>query len=290
MKCDCHIHMVLDGDYYAAAIAEHKNGAREDIVRRRLALYRDAGVTYLRDGGDSVGVALLAKSLAPEYGIEYAAPAFPIYKRGRYGAFIGLGYETEADYMALLDRAEAAGADFVKLMLAGIMDFDNYGVLSCEPLEAYEMKTLISRAHERGFRVMAHVNGDGAVKNALMAGADSVEHGNFMSEDTVKLLADSDAVWVPTLSPMVNSIGTGRFSDDVLRRIVDGQLKNIALASSQGAYIALGSDGGAWRVCHGECVMQEREAMGLALGAGADLVLGLGSARIREIFRRRENG
>lgn len=286
MKCDCHIHMILDGVYFADAIAQHEQVPQENIVRRRLADYQSCGVTYLRDGGDAWGVSLLARRLAPEYGIVYASPAFPIHKKGLYGGFIGLGYETEADYMALLDRAEAEGADFIKLMLAGIMDFDEYGVLSCPPVEAEEMRRLIGLAHERGFRVMAHLNGDEAVKNALLAGVDSVEHGNFMSEDTVKLLADSEAVWVPTLSPMANAIGSGRFNDDSLRRIVDGQLKNLALASAQGAYIALGSDGGAWRVFHGRCVHDELETLRLALGGGTELVLGLGAARIRERFKR----
>ena len=286
MKCDCHIHMILDGVYFADAINEHKAAVREDLVRQRLQCYKDEGVSYLRDGGDAHNVSLFARSIAHEYGIEYRTPAFPIHKKGRYGAFIGVGYETENDYLALLDKAEAYGADFIKLMLSGIMDFNEYGTLSCEPIDADEMKKLISLAHDRGFAVMAHLNGDDTIKNALAAGVDSIEHGNFMSEDTVKRLADSAAVWVPTVSPVLNCVGTGRFSDEQLLKIGGSLLKNISLASSMGAYIALGSDGGAWKVPHGKCVSDELGYMRLALGEGAELVLGMGGMRIREKFKR----
>ena len=50
MYADCHIHMVLDGVYYKDAIAAHGDGPREDLIRRRLARYRELGFVYLRDG------------------------------------------------------------------------------------------------------------------------------------------------------------------------------------------------------------------------------------------------
>ena len=287
MHCDCHIHMVLDGDDWSAAIAAHRASPNLELIRSRLESYAAAGISYLRDGGDAWGVSLAAREMARDYGIDYASPAFPIYRKGRYGAFIGLGYSSESEYLALLDRAEHDGADFIKLMLSGIMDFDSYGELSCEPLPPDEMEALVRAAHARGFAVMAHVNGDGAVRAALDAGVDSIEHGNFMSADTVRRLADSDCVWTPTFSPVLNAIGAGRFSDDVLRRIGAQLMENTALAASQGAYIALGSDCGAWRVEHPTGAADELRHMSAALGSGAELVLGLGSARIKEKFRRR---
>ena len=135
MLCDCHVHMILDGVYYKTAIESQKLRVREDLVRERLSDYQKRGITYLRDGGDAWGVALFARSIAGEYGITYAAPAFPIHRKGRYGDFIGRGYETREDYLALLDEAEAKKADFVKIMFSGLMDFHSAGVLSCPPLD-----------------------------------------------------------------------------------------------------------------------------------------------------------
>ena len=78
MQADHHIHIILDGADWRAAIAAHRGGPNEAVIRQRLQAYQAAGVTYLRDGGDRWGVCLLAAQLAPEYGIRYAAPGAPI--------------------------------------------------------------------------------------------------------------------------------------------------------------------------------------------------------------------
>ena len=66
MYCDCHIHMVLDGRDWKAAIAAHRAGPDESLLRARLERYRAAGFTYLREGGDRWGVGAKARALAPE--------------------------------------------------------------------------------------------------------------------------------------------------------------------------------------------------------------------------------
>ena len=71
VRCDCHIHMVLDGADWKRAIARHSGGVDEVWVCRVLETYRKLGFTYLRDGGDRWGVGAKARSLAGEYGITY---------------------------------------------------------------------------------------------------------------------------------------------------------------------------------------------------------------------------
>ena len=88
---DCHIHMVLDGVNWKDAIARHKAAPQEALIRQTLGHYQALGFSYLRDGGDRWGVCDLAAKLAPEYGIRYRSPGFPIYKTGHYGGFIGRG-------------------------------------------------------------------------------------------------------------------------------------------------------------------------------------------------------
>ena len=74
MYCDCHIHMVLDGRDWKAAIAAHQNGPADALIRSRLETYRRLGFAYLRDGGDRWGVGKRARELAPDYGIVYRTP------------------------------------------------------------------------------------------------------------------------------------------------------------------------------------------------------------------------
>lgn len=180
MRADCHIHMVLDGVYWKAAIAHQKERVDEALVRQRLEEYRRCGAEYLRDGGDAWGVGLFASQIAQEYGIRYRTPAFPIHKNGHYGGFIGRGFDDMVQYRALVAEARAQGAHFIKIMISGLMDFDHLGVLTDEPLTEAEIHDMIAIAHDAGFAVMAHANGDKTVAAAIRAGVDSVEHGAYL--------------------------------------------------------------------------------------------------------------
>lgn len=283
MLSDCHIHMVLDGVYWKDAIARHRAGVREDWVRRTLSAYRQRGITYLRDGGDRWGVCSLAARLAPEYGIRYRIPGAPIRKNGHYGGFIGRGFDTMADYRALVEETKRSGADFIKIMISGLMDFDRLGVLTDVPLTPEEIREMIAIAHGEGFSVMAHANGDATVAAAIAAGVDSIEHGAYLGQETLHRLAESRTVWVPTLVTFGNLIGCGRFPDAVLKPLLEGAMENVRTAAALGALIAPGSDAGAFRVLHGQGTLDEYALLKAAIGEGCDEVLSRG---IREIQAR----
>lgn len=281
---DCHIHMVLDGVNWKDAIARHKAAPQEALIRQTLECYQALGFSYLRDGGDRWGVCALAAGLAPEYGIRYRSPGFPIYKNGHYGSFIGRGFDSFAEYRALIREARAHGAQFIKLMISGLMDFDHYGVLTDEPLPPELIRDMIACAHDEGFSVMAHANGDGTVCAALAGGVDSIEHGAYLTDETLCQLAESGAVWVPTLVTIGNLIGCGRFPDEVLTPLLAYQMNAVKKAAALGAKIACGSDAGAYHVLHGQGGIDERALLRRAIGEDADTVLEAGNAAIMARF------
>lgn len=286
MLGDCHIHMILDGVYYRAAIDHQKEEPDEALIRRRLTAYRDAGVLYLRDGGDAWGVGTFAAKIAPEYGLEYSSPAFPIHRCGRYGGFIGRGFESISEYRALVAQAKAQGADFIKIMISGLMDFDRYGEITSQPLSPDEIREMISIAHGEGFAVMAHANGADTVKAAIDAGVDSIEHGAYLDDSCVELLAASGCIWTPTLVTIANLVGEGRYPDEVLLPLKALHMKNIAACARKGGKIAPGSDNGAYRVPHVQGTMDEYAYLKQAIGENADAVLERGMLEIRNRFRR----
>ena len=107
---DCHMHMVLDGVDWRAAIARHSEKADEAWARQVLQAYRDAGFTWLRDGGDRWGAGALGRALAPEYGITYRTPLSPLCKKGHYGAFIGTAFADLKEYAQLVRLQKQRGA------------------------------------------------------------------------------------------------------------------------------------------------------------------------------------
>lgn len=267
---ECHMHIFMNGVNYREAVQLHKNGVQEADIRKKLEQYKACGITFLRDGGDGLGVSARAAKIAPEYGIAYRTPIFAIHKKGHYGGIVGYGFEDWREYHSLVKQVRAEGGDFIKVMFSGIMDFDREGAVTEPSLSENEIREMIHIAHEEGFAVMAHVNGADAVRAAVCAGVDSVEHGNFMDEDCLQVLLDSDAVWVPTYVTITNLIGSGRFDDAGLLRLRKRQGRMIRRGFELGVQIALGSDAGAYRVMHGQGLIDEYREFRRLTGVDAD--------------------
>jgi len=90
------------------------------------------------------------------------------------------------------------GADVIKFMPSG-------GVLSlADPVDAPElsqdeMNAIVEEAHHWGRKVAAHCHGDTAARMAVQAGVDSIEHGSFMSPQTLAMMKERGTFLVPTL-------------------------------------------------------------------------------------------
>lgn len=284
MCSECHGHIFMNGADYREGMAAHKNGPDLALIRAHLAACRDAGITYFRDGGDALGVSLAAREMAAEFGIRYVTPAFAIHRKGRYGGIVGFAYETMEEYRQLLRRARREGADFIKLMFSGILYFDVYGRLSCPPLPAEEIRALVDMAHGEGFAVMAHVNGPEALHAALEAGTDSIEHGYFMDEADLPLLAEGRTIWVPTMAAIAPFAGRPGCSAAVVEETLRRQGALLRRAAALGALIATGSDSGAVGVPHGAGIHTEEALLTQSIGDCSAAVLERGNRALQARF------
>jgi imidazolonepropionase-like amidohydrolase len=90
------------------------------------------------------------------------------------------------------------GADVIKFSASG-------GVLSVADevdtpqLTFEEMAALVDEAHRLRKKVAAHCHGDSAAKDAVRAGVDSIEHGTFLSAETLRMMKERGTYLVPTL-------------------------------------------------------------------------------------------
>lgn len=285
---ECHAHIIMDGVNYRHAVDLHKNGPDEGAIREHLKAYQDRGITFVRDGGDALGVSLRTKQIAPEYGIDYRTPVFAIHKEGHYGSIVGKGYSNMKEFHLRVLEAKDKGADFIKIMTTGLLDFNDHGAVTGTPLPAEEVKEMIHIAHGEGMAVMSHTNGSYGVRAAVSAGVDSLEHGNYMDEECLDMLAENGTVWVPTLVTIRNLMGDGRYEDKVLRPIIETAEENVRKAFARGVKIAPGSDAGAYRVLHGKGIQDEIAAFEEILGKEKKVYdrLAEGEAEIRRRFCR----
>ena len=111
---------------------------------------------------------------------------------------------------------------------------------------------------------MVHANGVEAVRIAIAAGCDSIEHGYFMGSENLQQMAEKGIVWVPTLIPMAVLTTLDMLSPkqrDVAAKTADHQKNQVAQAMALGVTIGLGTDAGSIGVHHGSAVRQELEIL-----------------------------
>lgn len=285
---ECHAHVIMNGINYKEAVSLHKNGVQDKVIHKCFQEYKKRGITFIRDGGDALGVSRRAKELAPEYGIDYRSPVFAIHREGHYGSIVGKSYTTMKEYHELVLEAKNQGADFIKIMTTGLLDFNNQGEITGAPLSEKEVKEMVHIAHGEGMAVMSHTNGVYGVRASIEAGMDSIEHGNYIDEETIEMLGESGIVWTPTLVTVRNLLSCGRYEDEVLLPIIEMGERNVRLAFEKKVNVALGSDAGAYMVSHGQGIYDEYAAFCEILGETEEMKAWIqrGEDIIKERFKR----
>ena len=287
MKAECHAHIFMDGINYRRAVEVHEEGVNIGIVKKHLQEYKDHGIAYVRDGGDRLGVSQAAAEIAEEYGIRYRTPIFAIHRKGHYGRIVGRAAEDLKEYAALVREVKRLKGNFIKIMVSGIMDYSGFGLLTEPAREEEWIREMIRAAHGEGMSVMVHGNGREAVLPAVLAGADSIEHGNYLDSDCLDAMAERGCILVPTVVTTKNLIGCGRYEDEVLHEIYRDAGRTVTEAFEKGVPLAVGSDAGAYMVGHGQGALDEehalteilsdagktKEEIGNALLKGTDLIM-----------------
>jgi len=271
---DCHVH--LTDEQSPKSYTERFYLNAPDYAYRSTAFARRtllAGFTTVRDLGGWGGVNLsLRKAIADGWvvGPRVFTAGVPIGSTGGHtDRTTGLSDELQAklgqpeSVINGPDEARKAvrtrfkqGVDVIKIMPSG-------GVLSMESsgdnpqLDDDELRAIVATAHEYGLKVAAHAHGAEAIRRAVIAGVDSIEHGTFMTDEDIALMKEHGTYYVPTIS-------AGRFVAEKAK--IDGYFppvvqakaaaigpliqQTFARAYKAGVKIALGTDQGV--APHGE--------------------------------------
>ena len=90
------------------------------------------------------------------------------------------------------------GADLIKIMPSGGV-LDESSSVDNAQMTMQELEAVIAAAHDYGFTVAAHAHGAEAIRRAVTAGVDSIEHGTYMSDADMKLMKQRGTWYVPTI-------------------------------------------------------------------------------------------
>ena len=90
------------------------------------------------------------------------------------------------------------GVDLIKIMPSGGV-LDESASADNSQLTEEELRALVAAAKDYGYPVAAHAHGTEAIRRAVLAGVDSIEHGTYMDDADMKLMKQRGTWYVPTI-------------------------------------------------------------------------------------------
>ncbi len=248
-----HVHITMEpiGDPTSLMAKESQSKtALRGVANLRKHLL--SGTTFFRDVGAGYGIDFALRDAVNEgliQGPQFLAAGRCLTMTGGHGWFIG----READGVDELRKAAReqlkAGADVIKIMATGgVM---TKGVEPGSPqLSMEEMAAAVEEAHKAGKKTATHAQGTQGIKNAVLAGIDSVEHGIFLDDEVVQLMVNRGTYLVPTLvAPyfiVENGLEAGipKHAVDKANYVMDYHKESFKKAYKAGVKIAMGTDAG----------------------------------------------
>ena len=145
----------------------------------------------------------------------------------------------------LVEERVKAGVDWIKVFGSR----GGFEVVDGTPTVTFdEMKAIVDTAHALGKKVAIHSYGPVGVRDAVRAGADSVEHGADVDDETLAEMVRRGTVWVPTVDhnryyiDAQADFGFAPGSEVALRDYLDRNLESVRRAVKAGVRIGMGSD------------------------------------------------
>ncbi len=213
---DAHTHVFLHGISYEVSLLKKSQQYRAiwaTVAARNMLMagftsvrdietegagYGDVAVRdAIRDGlviGPRMQCATRALSITGGYSPYGFAPEVTIPK----GAQIADG----VDGVRKAAREQLSnGADLIKIYIdhrrRGTPNPDQYSAWPTFSLE--EVQAIVEEASKVGAKVAAHVYNSESARTAILGGVSSLEHGIYLDEPTLELMAEKGVYWVPTL-------------------------------------------------------------------------------------------
>lgn len=217
----------LEGRYLLPGLVDaHVHISSLDQARRALesgvTTVRSAGVSHFVDVGmrelHEAGRAQIPEVLATGYHVRPEPAEGLFLDKPEVGDLMDTGVRDAAAVRRMGAVMLERGVDWIKTNATA-----RAGLPETDPREPYyserELAALVELAGGAGVGVMAHAHGDAGGRAAVLAGVRSIEHGTYLSDETLRLMAERGTVLVPTIAVVTDLTVPGGDYDDAFLQI-----------------------------------------------------------------------
>jgi imidazolonepropionase-like amidohydrolase len=277
---DCHVHLSSRADQFDPILA-FRNTANDAAFAgvKNAAATLAAGFTTVRDVGGPPFLAVDLKAAIDKgylVGPRIVASGPGISQTGGHGDLNGYApefdhpftYPQERDYgiadgvdqVRHVVRAQLKhNVDVIKVLATGGV-FSRGDGPGAPQFTVEELRAAVDEAHAAGRKVAAHAHGAQGIKNALLAGVDSIEHGSLIDAEGIKLMKERGAFLVADIYnddyilTKAKDFGLEEEHIEKERNVGQLQRENFARAVKAGVKMAFGTDAGIYP--HGDNARQ----------------------------------
>lgn len=263
---DCHVHLAMDGAPDSRLQGDFGWTALLMLKHAQNAL--TAGVTTMRDvGGRHALEFALRRAIAEGF---WAGPRLVL--SGKLLSITSAGAEyydgmyREADGQDEVRKAAReqlkAGADWIKVLATGavLTPGEEPGA---PQFTLDELRAAAEEAHNVGKHLSAHAHGIQGIRNAVEAGARTIEHGTYLHQDerVMAAMAERGVYLVPTLKAGFDVLqgerpGIPEWIREKSKQAQEDALRSVGRARELGVPIAMGTDAATPYNFHGENAME----------------------------------
>ncbi|MCT0041726.1 amidohydrolase family protein [Weissella confusa] len=245
---NAHTHIVM--------AADGRERAGQDVTLDTLVALQNlqdaiaSGVTTIRDAGstDNIDLKLATKIRQQRLQLpDIIGSGAALTMTGGHGSKIGMEVDGVDEVRKAARWNLKHGAQTIKLMATGGVSLDGEQPTD-EQLSVEELTAAVLEAHHKGKPAMAHAQGTQGIKNAILAGVDSVEHAVYLDDETIQMLLDTKTAIVPTMAAPWQML---QHKDDIPAYMYDkasalweAHQQSIRDAAAAGVNVVMGTDAG----------------------------------------------
>jgi imidazolonepropionase-like amidohydrolase len=206
---------LIDAHTHISSLSAAKRALESGVTTVRSAStsnFQDVSIREMVKAGKIAGPDMLAAGvfISPDLGESILAdPRL---------APLANGVNTPAELALVVDINAAHGVDVIKTRGTERAGLPNTDPRKQSYTEA-QLRAVVEAAARHNLPVMAHAHGDEGAYAAVKAGVKSIEHGTYLSDSTLRLMAKTGAFLVPTYTTLIDLREPGGDYDDPILHV-----------------------------------------------------------------------